>query len=85
MFDNSIIFVVLDEYVNHYRRYSYQLVKFASFNYQFDPNVDSHAFKVELHEFIICLRHLTLEPIILSGNIATLKLKLLVDTKAPLN
>ena len=44
----------LDDQAICCRRYSYILVTFASSSYHFDPSVDSHAFEVEILEFIIC-------------------------------
>ena len=44
--------------------------------------MDSHAFEVEVHDFITCLWDPTLEPVIASNNIAALILKVIVNTQS---
>lgn len=75
MYDNYIVFSLFDEYVNHYKIYTYQFVTSTSFYYQFDPSTYSHAFEVEVHEFITCLQDLILEQMTIKFKNMTFHLK----------
>lgn len=75
MYDNSIVFSLFDECVNHHKIYTYQFVTSTSYYYQFDPNAYSHTFEVEVHEFITCLQDLILEQMIMKFNKMTFHFK----------